>query len=107
MPRLDDGDAVREQAVLVARHDEAVELGAGRPALLDRKRHRGSGFTGTHDQRAAFGRPRQMLRYELQRISRVQRGVEAAEQKIPRRHQCRRATRERVNGRGDERANVI
>ena len=80
MAGFDHRDAVGQQPVLVARDDEAVERRLGRPVLLDRERHRSGGLAGADDQRAAFGRLRQMRRHDLERIGGGERGVEAAEQ---------------------------
>jgi hypothetical protein len=63
--RFDDGDPVREQSVLVARHDQTVERGVGGPALLDCERHRRGRFAGAYDECSTLGRLRQMLGDDL------------------------------------------
>jgi hypothetical protein len=50
--------------------------------LLNCERHRGGGFACTDDQRAPFGRLRQMCRHELQGIGSSERSFEAAQQKF-------------------------
>ena len=77
---FDDADAISQEPVRVTRDDRAFERGAGRPMLFHRERHRGGGFSRADDKRAALGRRRQMLRYDLQRIGRGNCCFETAQQ---------------------------
>ena len=76
MAGLDHADALRRQAVLVARDRDAVERMTW-PVLLHRERHRGGGLAGGGDEGAALGRRRQVRAEDLQRIGRGDRGAEA------------------------------
>ena len=80
MAGFDHADTVGQKSMRIAGDDCAFERRAGRPVLLDRERHRCGGFARADDQRAAFGRRRQMLRHDMQRVGRGDCGFETPEQ---------------------------
>ena len=75
MAGLDDLDALRGQAVQIARDHQTGQRRIGRPMGLDRHRHAGGGFAAADHQRAAVRRPGQMRWQNLPGIRRVDRSL--------------------------------
>jgi hypothetical protein len=75
MAGLDDADALRRQAVLVAGDRDTLDR--HRVVALDRQRHRSRGLAGGGDENAPARRRRQVRIEDLQRIGRGNCGAEA------------------------------
>src|SRR5579883_2855339 len=76
MAGFDDLDALGRRAMAVAGDDQPFERSA--PMGFDRGRHGGRGLAGADDDRAAFGRRREMGRHAMRRRRRFNRGGEHA-----------------------------
>ena len=80
---LDDLDPPTGYGVTVARDDEAFER--RRPVLLDRLGHRGRRLSATKYDGAALGWRGEVLRHDVLRPGRLDRGVEHGSQQVLRR----------------------